>query len=221
MPGRKERPPGYLPEAEYQQQVKTALDRLYREVEVQWCAFRGEGHRTYAPRVDIAVGPFAMHGRFIEEYTALMHETRRFIESLITYHNHNAQGIGQPLTFEDILHFNENARCLISIEIEEGGSCKHCVGNLVNASSLGRVGLLVARTDKVLRRFLRQRAYFQFLEEVGKNTFKTANALVLSEAQFDECLRQIPLLGQGNGQEQNRLRTPEDPIVFHARAARR
>ena len=220
MPRRRERPPGYLREAEYQQQVKTALDRLYREVKVQWCAFRGEGNDTYAPRVDIAVGPFAIQRRYIAEYTDLMNETRPFVESLIQQHNGNAAGIGQPVTFDDILHFNDNARCFLSIEIEESGSRKHCLGNLVNASSLGRVGLLVARTDTVLRIFLRQRAYFQFLEDVGKNTFKTANVLVLSEEQFDECLRQIPL-SQGNGQEQNRLRRPEDPIVLHARAGRR
>jgi len=197
---RRERPPGYLREAEYQQQVKNALDRLYDEVRIQWCAFRGEGRDTYAPRVDIAVGPFAIDRRYIDEYTALMHSTRHFIEHLIERHNRNADGIGSPIEFEDVLHFNDNARCLISIEIEESGGRKHCLGNLVNASSLGRVGLLIARTDSVLRTFLRQRAYFQFLEDVGKNTFKTANALVLSAEQFDDCLRQIPLLAQENGQ---------------------
>jgi hypothetical protein len=197
---RRERPAGYLSEAEYQQQIKDALDRLYDEVRIQWCAFRGEGRDTYAPRVDIAVGPFATNRKYIEEYTALMHGTRHFIEGLVERHNHNADGIGPSLTFEDILHFNDNARCLISIEIEESGGRKHCLGNLVNVSSLGRVGLLIARTGTVLRTFLRQRAYFRFLEDVGKNTFKTANALVLSAEQFDDCLRQIPLRAQDNWQ---------------------
>ena len=75
------------------------------------------------------------------------------------------------------------------IEIEESGSRKHCLGNLVNASALGRIGVLVARTDKVLRIFIRQRAYLQFLAGVQKNTFKAANALILSATQFDDCLR--------------------------------
>src|SRR6185312_6607793 len=75
------------------------------------------------------------------------------------------------------------------IEIEESGSRKHCLGNLINASALGRIGVLVARTDKVLRIFIRQRAYLKFLADVENNTFKTANALILSAAQFDECLQ--------------------------------
>ncbi|HEY2233055.1 MAG TPA: hypothetical protein VGK01_06210 [Candidatus Angelobacter sp.] len=217
--------PGYLPEAAYQARAKAALDRLYQEVAVQWYPFRGEGRDMYAPRVDIAVGPFAIERRYIDEYTDLMRATRSFIENLIEQHNHNARGIGQPLEFDDVLHFNDNARCLIAIEIEEWGGRKHCLGNLVNASSLGRIGILVARTPTVLRTFLRQRTFFQFLEDVGKNTFKTANALVLSEAQFDECLQRIPERLQGNGQE-DWLRPrhedlaespPDDPIVFHVR----
>jgi hypothetical protein len=87
-----------------------------------------------------------------------------------------------------LVQFNENARCLFCIEIEESGSRKHCLGNLVNASALGRIGILVARTDAVLRTFVRQRAYFKFLAEVEKNTFKTANALILTAVQFDDCL---------------------------------
>jgi hypothetical protein len=207
---RRQRPPGYLTETEYQAQVKLSLERIYGEVSVQWSALRGQGRNTYAPRVDVAVGPFAIHRRYIEEYTNLLNVTRPFIESLLVRHNRNAEGIGQPVTFGDILHFNDNARCLISIEIEECGGRKHCLGNLVNVSSLGRVGILVARTDAVLRTFIRQRSYFQFLEDVGKNTFKTANALVLSERQFDECLREIPLNPQENREEPRHLQPPQD-----------
>jgi hypothetical protein len=31
----------------------------------------------------------------------------------------------------------------------------------------------------------------RFLADVGKNSFRTDNALVLSAEQFDECLRQV------------------------------
>jgi hypothetical protein len=179
----------------------------------------------YAPRVDIAVGPYAIQDRYIQAYDDLMHATRPFIDTLIERHNENAGGIGEPITFHDLVEFNRNARCLIASEIEESGGRKHCLGNLVNASSLGRIGVLVARTEIVRRVFLRQRFFFQFLEDVGKNTFKTANALVLSEAQFDGCLRQLAGRPQENGQE-DRLRPrpqdfferpPDDPTIFHAK----
>ena len=182
------RPAGYLPERAYQEQVKRALDRLYREVEVQWQPFRGTGRASYAPVVDVAVGPFAIERTYIDEYGQLLDGTKSFIESLIRKHNENIDGLEQPTLFDVTRTSNENARCLLCIEIEESGSRKHCLGNLVNASALGRIGLLVARSSAMMRVFIRQRAYLHFLSDVRKNSFRTDNALVLTETQFNECL---------------------------------
>jgi hypothetical protein len=196
MPRRPPRPAGYLNERAYQDQVKEALDRTYREVVVQWQPFRGEGRRIYAPRVDIAVGPFAIRGRYIEQYGALLDETRAFIDKLVEKHNENVHEREGATHLGKIRDFNANARCLLCIEIEESGSRKHCLGNLVNVSALGRVGILVARTPKVLRAFVRQREYLRFLAEVGKNTFRTDNALVLTAEQLTECLAELRPPGQ-------------------------
>lgn len=179
-----------LLEREYQESVKIILDRIYREVEVQWYPFLGIGRDMYAPRIDIAVGPFAIESRrFHERYTELLFETRPFIQSLIECHNHNLESAEERASFETAAFFNLNARCLLCIEIEDSGSRKHCLGNLVNASALGRIGLLIARSEKILRTFVRQRVYLRFLANVEKNSFRTDNALVLSAEQFDECLR--------------------------------
>jgi len=185
------RPPDYLNERAYQHKLKEALDRLYREVTIQWQPFRGEGRGIYAPVVDVAVGPFAVTRQYIGEYATLLDETRDFIEKLIAKHNDNCDGHEERAQFEQIRDFNENARCLLCFEIEESGSRKHCLGNLVNASALGRIGILVARQPSVLRTFLRQRAYLRFLAEVQKNTFRTTNALVLSATQLTECLAEV------------------------------
>ena len=189
----------YLTEREYQRRASQAFQRLYPEVEVavQWYPFRGERRDMYWPVVDVAVGPFAIHERYGARYTELMNQTRPFIESLIEVHNGNVEDLNDRTDFGSLVQFNENARCLFCIEIEESGSRKHCLGNLVNASALGRIGILVARTDDVLRTFVRQRAYFQFLAGVEKNTFRTTNALLLSERQFDDCL--VRALRDGNG----------------------
>ena len=182
------RPPNYLDERAYQHQIKLALDRLYDEVEIQWQPFRGEGPAIYAPVIDVAVGPFAVAGRFGPEYSDLLERTRPLIDQLIARHNENLDGVERPTEYERIREFNENARCLLCVEIEESGSRKHCLGNLVNASALGRIGLLVARRPSVLRTFVRQRAYLHYLAQAGKNTFRTENALIVSEDQLNECL---------------------------------
>jgi hypothetical protein len=181
---------GRLMEREYQESAKIILDRIYREVEIQWHPFLGAGRDIYAPRIDIAVGPFAIEQRrFEERYSELLLETRPFIESLIDCHNQNLDAAEQESSFDTIAYFNLNARCLLSIEIEDSGSRKHCLGNLVNASALGRIGLLIARSEEILRTFVRQRVYLRFLADAEKNSFRTDNALVLSAEQFDECLR--------------------------------
>lgn len=48
---------------------------------MQWCPFRGEGRGTYAPRVDVAVGPFALYDRYGDRYTQMMIDTRQFIDA--------------------------------------------------------------------------------------------------------------------------------------------
>jgi hypothetical protein len=177
-------------ERHYQERVKERLEAIYpgEEVAAQWYPFIGEERNMYWPVVDIAVGPFAKFEKRGPRYTAMMNQTRLFIQSLIEVHNQNVQALDGQANFHMLVHFNENARCLFCIEVEQSGSKKHCLGNLVNASALGRIGLLVAMRDSVLRTFVRQRAYLKFLADVEKNTFKTANALILTAAQFDECL---------------------------------
>ena len=132
-----------------------------------------------------------METSYGERYTDLLRQTYGFVNSLIEKHNGNVEIREEQTSFEEIVLFNENARCLIGIEIENTGSRKHCIGDLVNASALGRIGLLIAWSPDVLRTFLRQRVYLSFLASVGKNTFRTNNALVLTKDQFDSCLHEI------------------------------
>jgi hypothetical protein len=180
-----------MAEREYQLAVKDALARIYREVAVQWHPFVGQGRNIYSPAIDVAVGPFAVEERLEAQYTRLLEKSRNLIQRFVEAHNHNVEDTEEQTSFEGVLHFNENARCLIAIEIENTGSKKHCIGDLVNASALGRIGLLVAWSPGVFRTFLRQRVYLGYLARVGKNTFRTDNALVLTKEQFDECLGSV------------------------------
>lgn len=178
-------------ENQYFGDVTASLRRIYPEIVCPWYPFRGEGRRIYSPAIDIAVGPFAIADSYVTRYSEMLGESQQFIQLLIDAHNVNVQEEGERVTFDSVAHFNENARCLLGIEIEESGGRKHCMGDLINASALGRVGLLVARNRKILNVFLRQRVYLKFLAGVGKNTFRTDNALVLTSEQFDEILHRL------------------------------
>src|ERR1039458_9827997 len=107
-------------EREYQHKIKGKLERIYREQEVavQWYPFRGDGRRQYCPIVDVAVGPFAMERRYGARYAQLLEGTRAFVELLIEKHNRNVED-SEKTSFEAIAYFNENARCLFCIEVEE------------------------------------------------------------------------------------------------------
>lgn len=158
---------------------------------MEWQPFRGFGRRMYQPKIDVAVGPFAVDGRYGAEYDRLFEGSRPFIGCLVEAHNHNLDHDDDRTFLEEMRQFNANARCFLCNEIENSGSKKHCIGDLVNASGLGRVGLLIAWDYSVLRVFLRQRRYLHYLASAGKNTFKTTNALILTAQQFDECLSQL------------------------------
>jgi len=180
-----------LAERSYHREIRSRLDQVYEEVLPPWYPFRGEGRGIYAPIVDVAVGPFAIETRYETRYSEILAQTRDFIENLIENHNANVEDAEERARFDRVAAFNMNARCLLCIEVEDTGSRKHCLGDLVNASALGRIGLLIARTDAVLRTFIRQRAYLAYLRSVDKNTFRTDNALVLTEKQFNDCLAEM------------------------------
>lgn len=178
---------------EYQIILKRKLEGIYPEVKTEWSSMKGE-RDVYSPRVDLAVGPFATDGRYVEEYDNLLGESRPFIESLIAKHNENLTAFNpepEDSYFEQLLSFNGNARCLLCIEIENETSRKHIIGGLVNASALGRVGILIPWTPQQLKAFLKLRNYLKFLRKAGKNTFKTDNVLILTKDQLDDCLRRL------------------------------
>lgn len=58
------------------------------------------------------------------------------------------------------------------------------MGSIVNAASLGRIGIGIAYNDSVLRTFIRILAYLSLLKRVGKNTYDTTNFLIVTKEQF-------------------------------------
>lgn len=175
---------------EYQKLMKNKLELIYEEVKTEWSSMaRQQG--IYSPQVDIAVGPFAIDKRCIDDYDSLMKESRDFIEGLLKKHKNNIKafnGERLELSFDNLKWKNQNARCLLAIEIENKVNRKHLIGSSINASALGRIGIMIAWTPEKLKALLKLRGYLSFLEGVGKNTFDTTNLLILNKDQFRKKL---------------------------------
>jgi hypothetical protein len=196
------------PTAQYEMEVQEFLREYFKsigedaEIESQWVAFRGEAAKKYSPKVDLAVGPFAYGvGRFIEDYDRMVRNSRVFLNSLLSLFRQNSNDFPSvddiPPQCQGFDQVNSNARCLMAIEIEKSGGRKHRLGDIVNACSLGRVGLIIAWDDGVLKSFLRIVGYFAFLRGVDKPSYETRNLIVVSKNQFDSCISEFQTRATG------------------------
>jgi len=173
------------------------------EVKTPWSAFSGYGRRIYSPKVDIAVGPFAIEKSYEDEHGRMVDSYHRLIDTWIHMFRQNWQSVigdrywrvplHSPSEYRDFIEHsaNRNARCFIAIEIENENSRKHLMGSIINAGALGRLGILVAWQEKVLRAAIRMRAYFDFLQEAEKRTFNMNNVIVLSRNQLAASLGRV------------------------------
>lgn len=165
------------------------------EVRNEWTAFNGFINH-YSPRVDIAVGPFSVQPGLnqMQNYNNLVNDIdiNIFLRQLYEFHIINiGEEVENEITipdFEELIHKNQNARCFLAIEIENQNSKKHIMGSMINAASLGRIGIGVAYNNNTLRTFIRIMNYLGFLRRVEKNTYDTTNFLIITKDQLAELL---------------------------------
>ncbi|BCC10827.1 MULTISPECIES: hypothetical protein [Bacillus cereus group] len=179
---------------QYQEYIKNQLQVLYRqnEIKTEWNAMKGAREfNIYSPRIDVAVGPFAIYERYETEYDEMFSGSKVFIEKLIEFNRDNLTRHGyfvEPHIYEEIMSQNRNARCFMAIEIENQVSRKHLMGGAINASALARVGIVIPWTDDKLNAFVRLVRYLHYLKLADKNTFNTTNLLIVTKEQFLEAL---------------------------------
>lgn len=188
----------------YQGQVKALFEEnLGLETLTEWRSQMDVG--LYAPRVDVAIGPFAYENgiHMTAEHNDLFNNCQPFFIMLCHTHLENLELIRND-TPEDqkrdmvmekldiIYHTNYNARCFMAIEVENNVSRKHLMGGAINAAVLGRIGIAVGYTEEKHRAFLKLYRYFEFLRNVDKPTFNTSNLLIISKDQLTDAIVNFP-----------------------------
>jgi hypothetical protein len=95
--------------------------------------------KRYLPRLDIAVGPFNVtRERHKNARSIFDSASHPFVKTIIDIAARQSAG-----------HFcgNANPRCLLAIEIEFSGSSKLIMGDFMNASMMGLVGLVIGPSN--------------------------------------------------------------------------
>lgn len=183
-------------ESPLQSLLRAYLGRKHitEEVVRSWYPFRSQHASFYSPITDIAVGPFAVTEILISEYNRLQERIQDLIDDLESCfrENYNQYGGHFPqipdYPFTDFIG-NENARCFIAIEIEsKSPTRKHKMGSIINASALGRVGIVIGMDEYTVKVMIRILGYLKFLASVEKPTFKPDNIFIVSKDQIIRIL---------------------------------
>ncbi len=160
------------------------------QVEPEWRALDGQVN-VYSPRVDIAIGPFAINTTHEATYDEMGRHHREFLTQLHSSFAANVREFAPTdivPNLQSVCQLNRSARCFLAVEVEGSGSRKHTMGGAINASALGRIGVSVACSNPELKKLLKMRRYLQLLTSVGKNSFNTTNLLVVTRDQMADAL---------------------------------
>jgi hypothetical protein len=133
----------------------------------------------YCPRIDFALGPFNIESNLIEEKKK---EIDAVYRRYVTCFN-NLKSFDNNYINSDS---NKNPRCFLTIEVENQNSKKHMMGSIINASAIGKVGIILAKNETALRSLKRIRKYLYFIYENGKFGSVPENIIIITRNQFLE-----------------------------------
>lgn len=135
----------------------------------------------YAPRVDIAIGPFNTNrdlDRNNIKFNSLIQKNIPLLQKL--YELSHLGENHEYINFHDFIStLNLNPRCFIAIEIENTKDAKRSLGDIVNASVMGKVGIVIPLGEDKYKLFYKIKKYFHYLERVGKLNGNFRNILII------------------------------------------
>lgn len=175
----------------YQKETKKLLEAIFAagNVKSEWSVrtratdtFKKSNRSVYAPRLDLAVGPF----------NSSIENVHQDLDRIIEASQHTlVQKIVREAATQNSSHFqvNRNPRCLLAIEIEWGGSSKHILGDYTNASMMGFIGIIIG-FEKSITKIQRVGTYAKELQRLQKappDLF--ANVACFTADEFTNLLR--------------------------------
>jgi len=135
----------------------------------------------YSPRIDYAIGPFNLdqdRDVNVERINHAFNEHRPLIRKIVS------EGLGN---LEGMSYFNSNPRVFMAIEEENKTSRKHRLGGILNASALGKVGILVGASDEAYWSAFKIKRYLDYLRRY-KSVVLALNVAVIPRPKFIEIL---------------------------------
>ncbi len=178
--------------ADYCKQLFHELERIFGQDQVksEWDVAKDSGddfnRDLYCPRLDLAVGPFNITREIdhnTDAITKFISNNNELIKSLVRVAE--VQNI-DVTDFET--RFNHNARCGLAIEVENSGSSKIMLGDLLNASIMGAIGIVVPLNETNRRSFIRLVRFVDFAVKVGKTREIVSNVLIMDAHKFMQIL---------------------------------
>ncbi len=141
----------------------------------------------YVPRIDYAIGPFNLSN----DPKQIDRDLRCINKSYYNHKNLFNSLIGcaeYPENFSHNFEFNDNPRCFVAIEVENRTSRKHRLGSMINASAMGKVAIMVAKTPAVMTSFEKLLKYLMYLRDVKSLKFLPWNLILIEIEDFKKLL---------------------------------
>src|SRR3989344_3812972 len=134
----------------------------------------------YAPRVDVAIGPFNINRQIQENNLTFHHFATQHRELLLRLFNISHLAESSSYSFEGFMEsLNINPRCFIAVEIENTKDGKRAIGDILNASVMGKIGVVVPIGQDKYRMFEKIKKYFNYLKDVQKLPEDFNNVLII------------------------------------------
>jgi len=152
--------------------------------------FDGRGHNhvsVYAPRIDIAVGPF---NPYLPNHDIGIDDTKKMKQHPLTQKLFTKGNEGDTRGTLDSL-WNDLSRCYLAIEIEFSGSSKHIMGGIINAASSGSIGIVIGnkKTTEKIKRIYKYIIRLENYERVKTNYL--SNLWVFEDIEFLDFLKSV------------------------------
>lgn len=173
----------------YQDKAEHLLKKAFGSdlVQQEWPIWKGASDdwakkMTYAPRLDIAVGPFNLTSENKE------HDIQKILAK--SQHSLIKKIIDEASRQNpDNFILNKNPRCLLAIEIEFSGSSKHVLGDYTNASMIGLIGIVIS-SPKTQSKIARVGQYARKLQNLEKGpTGLFSNTVHFQDQEFINIIK--------------------------------